>query len=52
MFDKKEKIYPAYVSKHNSSQEKQLIILMISSEEKLWHYLPIKTKSIIKRNKV
>ena len=51
-FDKKEKIYPAYVSKHNSSHEKQLIILMFSSKEKLWHYLPIKTKSIIKRNKV
>ena len=26
---KKKKIYPTYVSKHNSSQKKQVIILMI-----------------------
>ena len=26
---KKEKIYPAYVSKHNSNCEKQVIFLMI-----------------------
>ena len=30
---KKEKIYPAYVSKHNSNREKQVIFLMISNEE-------------------
>ena len=28
-YAKKEKIYPAYISKHNSSREKQVIILMI-----------------------
>ena len=26
---KKEKVYPAYVSKHNSNHEKQVILLMI-----------------------
>ena len=30
---KKEKIYPACVSKHNSNREKQVILLMISNEE-------------------
>ena len=32
LYAKKEKnIYPAYVSKHNSNHEKQVIILMISN---------------------
>ena len=30
---KKEKIYPAYVSKQNSNHEKQVILLMIPSRE-------------------
>ena len=38
MYAKKEKIYPAYVSKHNSNREKQVILLMIPNGEK-WHYL-------------
>ena len=29
LYAKKEKIYPAYVSKHNSNREKQVILLMI-----------------------
>ena len=29
LYDKKEKIYPAYVLKHNSNHEKQVIFLMI-----------------------
>ena len=37
----KEKKYPAYVSKHNSNREKQVILLMISSR-KGWHYLAVK----------
>ena len=28
---KKEKIYPAHVSKHNLNREKQIILLMISN---------------------
>ena len=31
---KKKKIYPAYDSKHNSSREKQVILLMVSNGEK------------------
>ena len=30
---KKKKIYPAYVSKHNSNRKKQVILLMIPNEE-------------------
>ena len=33
LYAKKEKIYPAYVSKHNSNREKQVILLMISNGE-------------------
>ena len=33
MYAKKEKIYLAYVSKHNSNREKQVILLMIPNEE-------------------
>ena len=29
LYPKKEKIYPAYDSKHNSNGEKQVILLMI-----------------------
>ena len=37
------KIHPAYVSKHNSHREKQVILLMIPNEEgRQWHYLAVK----------
>ena len=40
---KKKKIYPAYVSKHNSNCEKKKVALvMIPNGEKLWHYFPVK----------
>ena len=48
---KKKKIYPAYVSKHNSNHEKQVILLMIANGEK-WHVLQQKIISIIKRNNI
>ena len=52
MYAKKEKIYPAYVSKHNSNREKQVIPLILSNIER-WHYLAMKsTISIIKRSNV
>ena len=47
MYAKKEKINPAYVSKHNSNYEKQ-VILMISNREKL-HYLAVKKISTLLR---
>ena len=34
MYIKEKEIYPAYISKHNSASEKQLIFLMIPNEEK------------------
>ena len=43
---KKEKIYPAYVSKHNSNREKQFILLMIPNGEG-WHYLAVKKLSAL-----
>ena len=45
LYAKKEKIYPAYLSKHNSNCEKQVIHLMISNGEKQWHYLAVKKLS-------
>ena len=45
LYAKKEKIYPSYVSKHSSNREKQVIILMISNGEKVWHYLAVKKLS-------
>ena len=36
-------MYPAYISKHNSTHEKQIILFIIPNEEKKgWHYLAIK----------
>ena len=49
---KKERLYPAYLSKLNSNPEKQVILLMIPNGEG-WHYFAVKkTISIIKRNNV
>ena len=31
---KKKEIYPAYISRHNSTHEKQIVLLMIPNEEK------------------
>ena len=46
---KEEKIYPTYVSKHNSNRGKQVTLLMIPNGEKRetkfeerWHYLAVK----------
>ena len=45
LYAKREKIYPAFASKHNSNREKQAIILMISNGEKMSHYLAVKNLS-------
>ena len=42
LYAKKEKIYPAYVSKYSSNREQKVIFLMISKEEK-WYYVTVKT---------
>ena len=49
LYAKKEKIHPASVSKHNSNREKQVILLIISNREKLWHYLAVKKLSVLLR---
>ena len=65
MYAKKEKTYPAYVSKHNSNREQQVILLMIpnekirkrsrtsamqaKSEGWWWHCLPVKKLSELLR---
>ena len=41
LYAKKEKIYPAYVSKHNSNREKQFILSMIPNGKE-WYYLAVK----------
>ena len=41
-------MYPAYVSKHNSSCEKQVILLMIPNGEGS-HYLAVREVSILLR---
>ena len=46
---KKKKIYSVYVSKHNSNDEQQVILLMISDWEKQWHYLAVKKLSALLR---
>ena len=54
LYAKKDKIHSAYVSKHNSKHEKQVILLMISNGER-WRYFAIKIlstllKEIISKN--
>ena len=50
MYAKKENIYPAYVWKHNSDCEKQVILLMIpNGEGQWWHYIAVKKLSALIR---
>ena len=46
MCAKKGKLYPSYVSKHNSDLKKQVILLMIPNREE-WHYLAVKILSAL-----
>ena len=43
-------MYPAYVSKHNSNQEKQAILLMILNGEG-WDYTAVKKLTFIVKRK-
>ena len=48
LYIKEKEINPTYISKHNSTREKQVIILMIPKEEKEgWHYLAVKKLSAL-----
>ena len=44
---KKKKIYPVYVSKHDSKREKQAILLRFQTEK--WHYIAVKKPSALLR---
>ena len=46
MLEKKFYLYSSYISKHNSSREKQVILLMIPSRE-IWHYRAVKKLSAL-----
>ena len=48
MHAKKVYIYLAYVSKHISNREKQVILLMIPNRKE-WHYLVVKKLSALLR---
>ena len=48
LYANEEKIYPAYISKHNPNCEKQGILLMIPNGEE-WHYLAAKKLSALLR---
>ena len=51
LYDKKEKMFPAYVPRHNLNRERQVILVIIPNGEE-WYYLAVKkTISIIKTNK-
>ena len=43
---KNEKVHPAYVLKHYSNREKQVLLLMIANGEG-WHYLAVKKLSAL-----
>ena len=50
MYTTKKEISPAYFSKNNSNCEKQIILFMISNEEKAgWHYIAVKKLSSLLR---
>ena len=49
LYIKDKEIYSAFISKLNSTREKQIILLMIPNEEKegRWHYLAVKKLSAL-----
>ena len=50
MYIKEKEICPAYISKHNSTRETQIILLIIPNEEKEgWYHLAIKKLSTLLR---
>ena len=46
LYTKKEKIYPAYISKNHSNCEKQVILSIIPNGDG-WHYLAVKKLSAL-----
>ena len=53
MYIKQKEILPGYISKHKSTREKKIVLLMIPNEEKAgWHYLAVKTLSALLHRKI
>ena len=53
MYIKEKEICPAYISYHNWTREKQIILFKIPNEEKKGlHYFAVKKLSVIKRNNI
>ena len=44
-----KKIRPAYISKYNHERNNQVILLMITNDDKNWHYLTVKSISKLLR---
>ena len=50
LYTKEKEIHPAYISKHNSTHKKQIILLMVPNKEKeVWHYLAVTKLSTLLR---
>ena len=49
LYIKEKELYPAYISKHNLTCEKQIVFLMIPNkvQEGRWHYLAVKKLSAL-----
>ena len=48
LYIKEKEILPGHISQHNSTREKQLVLLMIPNEGKEgWHYLAVKKLSAL-----
>ena len=49
MYTKEKEILPAYISKHNSTREKEIVLLMIPNEKEGCYYLAVRKLSTLLR---
>ena len=49
LYDIIKKIELVYISKYNYKRKKQVILLMITDKNNRWHYLVVKTLSLLFR---
>ena len=43
----KEKTFPAYISNHNSTRQKIILLMVPNREKEVWHYLAVKKLSTL-----
>ena len=43
----KEKTFPAYISNHNSTRQKIILLMVPNREKEVWHYLAVKELSTL-----